>query len=205
MKNNFSIIISNTSRSLEYMKHLNKNGFVPKNVIYLDNGSKKITFKKEYLKGSKIKKFKTNYINAKVSKFILSLEEKFIIYSGYPGVIEKNKEVLKKKKLIHSHSGKLPNFKGSTTIYYSILKEKKIFCSTIILNKNLDDGNILIQKKYPFPKNITSIDKEYDDFIRSQNIIFLLKNFDKIKIKKKKKKIFFSLSCNASCSKINVI
>ena len=190
MKNNFSIIISNTTRSLQYIIHLKKNNFVPKNIIYLDYGTKKINFKKKYFNGSKVKKFKTNYINSKVSKFILSLKERFIIYSGYPGIIEKNKKVLKTKKLIHSHSGKLPNFKGSTTIYYSILKEKNIFCSTIILNKNLDDGEILLQKKYPIPRNIISIDKEYDDFIRSQNIIFLLKNFDKLKIKKERKKIF---------------
>ena len=190
MKNNFSIIISNTTRSLQYIIHLKKNNFVPKNIIYFDYGTKKINLKKKYFNGSKVKKFKTNYINSKVSKFILSLKEKFIIYSGYPGIIEKNKKVLKTKKLIHSHSGKLPNFKGSTAIYYSILKEKNIFCSTIILNKNLDDGEILLQKKYPIPRNILDIDNEYDDFIRAQNIIFLLKNFDKLKIKKKRKKTF---------------
>ena len=157
MKNNFLIIVSNTSRSYQYLKCLKKNNFFPKNIIYLNDGlknsiSKKLKLKKFFFKKIIINEFNSNYINAEVSKFILSLKIKFIIYSGYPGVIEKNKKVLKAKHLIHSHSGKIPNYKGSTTIYYSILNEKKIYCSTIILNENLDDGKILLIKEYPIPK-----------------------------------------------------
>jgi len=190
MKSNFSIIISNTSRSYEYLKCLKKYNFLPKNIIYLNDGlknsvSRKLKLKKFFFKEIKINEFNSNYINTEVSKFILSLKVKFIIYSGYPGVIEKNKKILKSKNLIHSHSGKIPNYKGSTTIYYSILKEKKIYCSTIILSKNLDDGKILLRKEYPIPKKIYKIDKEYDDHVRSRNIIFLLKNFNKLKLKKK--------------------
>ena len=90
-------------------------------------------------------------------------------------------DVLKQKNLIHCHSGKLPKFRGSTTIYYSLLKEKKIFCSTLILSKNIDQGKILLIRKYSRPKNILTIDKKYDDFIRSKNLLYVLKNFEKLK------------------------
>ena len=76
----------------------------------------------------------------------------------------------------------MPNYKGSTTIYYSLLKEKKIYCTTFILDKKLDDGKILLIKKYNIPKVIKSIDNKYDDEIRAKNLIFVLKNFDKIKL-----------------------
>jgi methionyl-tRNA formyltransferase len=193
MKNNFSIIISNTSRSYQYLKQLKKNKLIPKNIVYLNDGSnnpmaEKIKSNKFFFPEIIVKSFNTNYINKNVAKFLLSKDIFYIIYSGYPGVIERNKKILKLKKLIHSHSGKLPQYRGSTTIYYSILKEKKIYCSTIILNNNLDCGNILLIKKYPIPQKISQIDKDYDDKIRANNIVYTLKNFKKFKMTKKNTK-----------------
>ena len=95
--------------------------------------------------------------------------------------------MLKKKIIIHNHSGKIPEFKGSTTIYYSLLKEKKIYCSTIILNNKIDEGKILFIKKYPIPKNIMLIDNKYDDYIRSNNLILFMKSFKKLNVRSKKK------------------
>ena len=70
---------------------------------------------------------RSDSINSKlvVKKIIKSKFNNFI-YSGYPGEIVK-KFMLNKKKFIHFHPGKLPEFKGSTTIFYSILLKKKIF------------------------------------------------------------------------------
>lgn len=191
MKNNFSIIVSNTSRSYQYLRQLKKNKLIPKDIIYLNDGSnnpitKKIKLNKFFFPKIIVKSFYTNYINNNVARFLLSKNTNYIIYSGYPGVIERNNKVLKSKKLIHSHPGKLPQYRGSTTIYYSILKEDKIYCSTIILNKNLDSGKILLIIKYPIPKKISQIDNEYDDKIRAKNIVFILKKYDKLKVTKKK-------------------
>lgn len=190
MKNNFSIIVSNTSRSYQYLRQLKKNKLIPKDIIYLNDGSnnlitKKIKLNKFFFPKIIVKSFYANYINNNVARFLLSKNTNYIIYSGYPGVIEKNNKVLKSKKLIHSHPGKLPQYRGSTTIYYSILKEDKIYCSTIILNNNLDSGKILLIIKYPIPKNILQIDNEYDDKIRAKNIVFILKKYDKLKVTKK--------------------
>mgnify|MGYP006095664933 CR=1 FL=1 len=190
MKNNFSIIVSNTSRSYQYLRQLKKNKLIPKDIIYLNDGSnnlitKKIKLNKFFFPKIVVKSFYANYINNNVARFLLSKNTNYIIYSGYPGVIEKNNKVLKSKKLIHSHPGKLPQYRGSTTIYYSILKENKINGSTIILNNNLDSGKILLIIKYPIPKNILQIDNEYDDKIRAKNIVFILKKYDKLKVTKK--------------------
>tara|TARA_Y100000590_G_scaffold54587_1_gene56998 strand:- start:706 stop:1344 length:639 start_codon:yes stop_codon:yes gene_type:complete len=186
MIKNFSIIISNTNRTLNYINILEKNNIYPNQYIYLDNSKKtKISAKlkkKIYSLKTNTKVFKTKEINKKASKYILKLKNKNIIYSGYPGVIIKDKKVLRQKKIIHCHPGKLPEYKGSTTIYYSWLKEKKIFCSTLILNeKGIDTGKVLFVKKYPKPKNIFSIDEKYDNFVRSRNLLYVLRNFEKLK------------------------
>jgi hypothetical protein len=73
-------------------------------------------------------KFNTSIIdNPFVLKLLKKIKLKKIIYSGYPSYVIKNKNLLKQKILIHTHSGKLPEFRGSTTIFYSILLKKKIF------------------------------------------------------------------------------
>ena len=87
---------------------------------------KKKIFKLINKKNLNYKTFKSKDIdNQKIIKFIIKLKDKVIIYSGYGGKIIKNKLILKKKIFLHSHSGKLPMYKGSTTIYYSLLKERK--------------------------------------------------------------------------------
>jgi len=180
MKKKFSLIISNTARSFEYLKCLSNSKLIPEYILYLNNNSNNKFFKifkkkKFFFSNLKPKIFKTKKINKSVSKYILSHKTNNIIYSGYPGIILKNKKLLSQKNLIHSHPGKLPEYKGSTTIYYSLLKDKKIFCSTLILNNKIDSGEVLFIKKYSIPKNIKKIDKDFDNKIRSKNILLYLK------------------------------
>ena len=182
MQNNFIIIISLSQRSFEYLKNLKENNLIPIEIILLKKNSKnpiynKLKAKKFFFPEKKIKIFNTDNIDNDVARYLKKNKVLNIVYSGYEGKIVKNKYILKSKNIIHSHSGKLPNYKGSTTIYYSILNEKKIFCSTIILNSHIDGGNILFQKKYPIPKNIFDIDGNYDNEIRAKNLIYTLKNY----------------------------
>ena len=138
-------------------------------------------------------KFKSNNIdNSKVTNYLLNSNIKNFIYSGYPGKIIKNNYLLKNKNFIHSHPGKLPFYPGSTTIYYSILNEDKIFCTTIILNQHLDRGKILLTKRYNIPKKKYLIENKFDNEIRSKNIVFVLKNLKKYLNKKKYTSKYFS-------------
>ena len=47
------------------------------------------------------------------------------------------------KKFIHIHAGKLPQYRGSTTCYYSLLQERNICASVMFLNAQLDEGKVL--------------------------------------------------------------
>ena len=70
-----------------------------------------------------------------------------------------------------------------------MLESGKIFCSTIILEK-IWTLKITFLKKYKLPKNIKLIDESYDNYIRTNNIIYVIKNFNKIRPKKQKSNKF---------------
>ena len=186
--NHFGAILSNTTRSLVYLSHLFKSKTIPKFIIIYSKKNINIKIKENIIKlGCNFKIIKSNDINSNnIKNAAMKSEINTFIFSGYPGQIIKNKSFLKRFDLLHSHSGLIPRYKGSTTIYYSILNEKKIYCTTFIMNKNIDQGNILLIKKYNLPKK-NMIDS-YDNEIRAKNLIMVI-NSNKKKIVKSKKVI----------------
>jgi len=204
---NFILIFANTPRSFAYFYYLKKNNLLPKYLIYLDDQKKThLVNNYKYFKGFNIEKecekfkisfskFNTSLIdNPFVLKFLKKIKLKKIIYSGYPGCIIKNKDLLRQKILIHTHSGKLPEFRGSTTIFYSILLKKKIFCTTFQMSANIDSGKILFVKEYPIPKKRMEINNIYDEFIRAQNLVSYLKSKKKTFKMKKNKYVSYFIS-----------
>ncbi len=181
----YSIILSNNERSYEYLKLLISEKKYPNFIIHLDykinNKSKNKIFSIIKKKKLNFKSFKGNSVDQRnIKKFLINLRDNILVYSGYSAKIIKNKSIFKKKVLLHSHTGKLPKYKGSTTMYYSLIKEKKIYCTTFIMNNQIDKGTILLIKKYPILKNYKNIDK-YDNKIRAKNILLTLNNFYKLK------------------------
>lgn len=190
---NFSIIVSNTSRSLEYLKQIKKNNLIPINLVHLDNKKKNYeNYFKNFSKknGINYKKFLSETVDdLNVIKYLLNLNHEILVYSGYPGKIIKNLKILKKKIFLHSHPGKLPNYKGSTVMFYSLILEKKIYCSTIVLSPYLDEGDIILKKNYQIPKKISEINGSFDNKIRAQNMVLSLKKLKSNSINNVKKKI----------------
>ena len=125
-----------------------------------------------------------NINNPHFIKAILKSKLKNLIYSGYSGQII-NSDLLKKKNLIHCHPGKLPNYRGSTTIFYSLINEGSIACSVFKMTKKIDMGKIYYIKNFIPPKNLNKINNKFDDYIRASTIISFLKKNRKI-IKNKK-------------------
>jgi len=193
MNGSISIIVSNNLRSLEYLNIFIKLKKEPKKVIYIDDNKnlqikkkiKKILFLKKVFKNKKI--FYSKKFSNQVIKYLLKDKEKNFILSLPHGEIIKNSKLLKSKNLIHFHPGKLPLFRGATSIYYSLLRKKEIGCSAIIMSSDLDGGNLLFDKKFSFPKKTKDIDKKYDIKIRKICLEYLLKNFTKLKPKSQKK------------------
>lgn len=191
MISDLAMIISNNLRSLKYLEVFIKLKIKPKEVIHI-NDNKNNFIKKKILnileqKHIKKKSFSSEGLSDKVARYILNLKGKNFILSLPHGEIIKNKRLLKNKNLIHFHPGRLPLFRGATSIYYSLLRKKEICCSAIIMSLNIDGGNILFCKRFPFPKKVKDIDRNYDIKIREICLKYLIKNLKKLKARPQRK------------------
>jgi methionyl-tRNA formyltransferase len=102
---------------------------------------------------------------------------KFLIYSGYGGQIVKSPLIDSTIPLLHVHSGWLPQFRGSTTIYYHMLATDYCGVSVIQLKKDIDTGPILWREKYPLPSGSIDIDYKFDTEIRARTLLKVLEYF----------------------------
>lgn len=100
-----------------------------------------------------------------------------VIYSGYGGQIVKSSLFDMGFPILHLHSGWLPDYRGSTTLYYSWLNDGYIGVSAILLRAGIDLGPILKRKKYPIPPRDVSLDYVYDCAVRADLMVEIIKEY----------------------------
>lgn len=115
-----------------------------------------------------------------VISIIKSLGDDLIVYSGYGGVILRGDVLNCGKYFLHIHGGLLPSYKGSTTSYYSILKENLFATSGIYMDANIDMGPIISRKIFITPLNKMNIDYYYDPLSRALHLVEILKKVSEI-------------------------
>ena len=79
---------------------------------------------------------------------------------------------------LHIHSGWLPEYRGSTTVYYSLLNDGDCGVTAILLKPEIDNGDIVARKKYPAPAYGVDIDHLYDNAIRADLLSEVLAELD---------------------------
>jgi methionyl-tRNA formyltransferase len=97
----------------------------------------------------------------------------FVIFSGYGSEIVSS-EVLGCANFLHIHAGYLPDYRGSTTGYYSWINERTIGASAILLNEIIDAGPILMRQQYSTPPPDVNMDFLYEPAIRADLLIKIL-------------------------------
>lgn len=111
-------------------------------------------------------------INSVIVRQCLSRRpEKYFIYSGAGGVLLRKDVLRLGKQFLHIHPGLIPDFRGSTTVYYSILMRGNCGASAIFLNEQIDTGPLIKMKTYPEPDDGTKIDYEYDPEVRADLLL----------------------------------
>ena len=119
----------------------------------------------------------SNIHDPAVIKTMHDRSESTFIYSGYGGVILRKELFLTGKKFLHVHGGYLPDYKGSTTNYYSLIVDNSIGASSLFLDENIDSGPVLRRKKFPPPEDRTQIDHLYDSAARAKVLIETLQEY----------------------------
>tara|TARA_R110002012_G_scaffold47399_1_gene124206 strand:- start:13600 stop:14952 length:1353 start_codon:yes stop_codon:yes gene_type:complete len=119
--------------------------------------------------------FETGSVNS--AETIAALQKEafdFTIYSGFGGELV-NREVLERcPPLLHMHAGWLPEYRGSTTTFYSWLREGVCGVSAIFLSAEIDEGPILDRKRYPPPPPGMDSDYLHDAVLRSDLLLAVM-------------------------------
>ena len=112
---------------------------------------------------------------------LAELNPELIVFSGYGGQIVP-KVLLDIAPILHIHSGLLPDFPGSTTIYYQMLAQECCGASAMLLDETIDTGPVLATKTYAMPAKQEDIDYYYDTMIRADLLVEVVANIDKYEI-----------------------
>ena len=185
------IILTNDERSRAYLQKLQQQKILLDSYVLMNNAIE-IEFSKEVISTSKKFGFdisestkntllknnilfnEFNFLDINHPKLINFLKEENCDYFIFTGGGILKKDILNLPiKFIHMHPGIVPHYRGSTCFYYSIINEQSAGVTAFIMDKNLDTGNIIYQKKFEKP-NHQFIDEVYDPFIRSETLMDIL-------------------------------
>jgi len=190
---NLGIILTPDDRSKAYLQKIIKNKIIINKFLFMNDKKLEPKYKDsmidesikagfnisksviETLNENKINYLEFDQVDINNDKLIKKLSEyknyTFIFTGG--GILRKN--VLNcGPKFLHLHPGIVPDYRGSTCFYYSIIKEGISGVTAYFMDEKLDTGDIIYQKKFPKP-NHEFIDEVYDAYIRSETLIYVLK------------------------------
>lgn len=109
--------------------------------------------------------------------YISEAKPSAIIYSGVGGQIVSERTLASAPKFLHMHSGWLPQYRGSTTLYYALLKKELPGVTALFLDRTIDTGPVVAQRHYPMPPSDIDVDRVYDSAIRADLLVGVLRNY----------------------------
>jgi len=112
--------------------------------------------------------------DSSVTDWIESTSPELVFFSGFGGEIVGRALLNTKPPLLHIHSGWLPDYRGSTTIYYSYLRQRSCGVSAFLLRETIDTGPIVSRRRYPSPPPGADVDYYYDSAIRADLLVHVL-------------------------------
>jgi len=187
---NVCLLAANTARSKAYIHVMVKENILPNRCIIYVNSKDELIKESEQYTDKKCEDYfpleepllhllqreeiswdivENRDINSEVILNTLrQTEEEVIIFSGYGGQILKKPLFQIGKKYLHVHAGILPEYRGSTTAYYSYLQERTMGATAIFLNEGIDTGEIIISERFKVPLDDINIDYIYEPWTRAQ-------------------------------------
>lgn len=120
----------------------------------------------------------TDSINSEdIEAAIRARRPRLVIYSGRGGQIVGERLLQIGCPFLHIHSGWLPQYRGSTTLYFALLNADPPAASAIILDRHIDTGPLIARQTYPRPPAGMDIDQIYDQALRADLLVRLMMNY----------------------------
>ncbi len=117
-------------------------------------------------------------VNApEIAAVIRAASPDLVIYSGYGGQIVGESLLASGPRFLHVHSGWLPDYRGSTTLYYTLLNGEQPGVSALILDCAIDTGPIVARRHYPVPPVGMDLDRFFDHAIRADLLVRVLETY----------------------------
>ena len=164
------IIVLN--KSLNYLPELIKesNAFHYSNYFDVEYDLEKFLY--EY--PARVKHLSSSNINEnEVLETLENSKMSIWLYSG--GGILKSPILSISKRFIHIHPGNIPDFRGSTCFYYSILEKNTLTSTSFWMEKMLDSGEVLNESNFSYNLNLHEnqtlfMDHILDPYIRAYTL-----------------------------------
>jgi len=96
-----------------------------------------------------------------------------IIFTG--GGILSKKTLSRGKSFIHAHPGYLPEFRGSTCFYYSLLTDLSLAATVFFMEEKIDTGQIIARQRFRMNYQVEKsqplfVDYILDPYIRAETL-----------------------------------
>ncbi|MCX6122129.1 MAG: hypothetical protein NTX44_11005 [Ignavibacteriales bacterium] len=131
--------------------------------------------------GATVIKAKSSDINdEEIQACLHQCSNKYFLFTG-GGILSEHMFMLG-KTFIHLHPGSIPEYRGSTCFYYSILTENTLGSTAIIMDKNIDTGPNIAASKFCInylikPEQPLFVDYIIDPYIRSYTLKKVLQKY----------------------------
>ena len=121
-----------------------------------------------------------NNVKSANSKVLLdyleSLKFDFYILSGWSGDILAKDTLARLGRVLHVHSGRVPDYKGSTTAYYSLLEENMVAACAFFMTEGIDEGKEIETGSFKLRGAARKMDHIFDPLIRSAVLVDAIRN-----------------------------
>lgn len=121
----------------------------------------------------------TDMNGPEVANALRARPETIAIFSGPGGVILRQGILGLGKSFLHAHGGWLPDYKGSTTNYYSLLEQGECGASAILMTGDIDSGPILARRRFPRPQEPEGLDYVLDPLFRARVLLDALERLER--------------------------
>jgi methionyl-tRNA formyltransferase len=181
MLTGIAMLGAETARTRAYLVALRDSKLLPSDMVLLeqlDNRGMHGIADLAHASGMRVVRIVATGINEPdVVTAVAALAQTYVIFSGPAGAIVRQRLFATGKKFIHVHPGRLPDFRGSTTIYYSLLAENKVEATALFLDEVIDAGPVIGRAQFDAPADRREIDAGYDANIRAKLLVDVMRNF----------------------------